>query len=197
MWAASRQNQQNDMCAQRRLRSAWASTQSDQSLLSAWRKLGSLTTHRAHSEDSDQTGRMPRLIWVFAGHSVILLVLRWGSLYIKIDWYLQKIILGIKTLDYRRINEPHHEIMALFVLRKRFIQRLMRSHPMGLGVWFLVGRFVYFHTLCLRTVKALARLWMRRLAWAFAGQLCDKHHNLMSWLRCMFCEVWKVFSHVW
>ena len=38
-----------------------------ESSLSAWRKLGSLATHWAHSEDSDQTGRMPRLIWVFAG----------------------------------------------------------------------------------------------------------------------------------
>ena len=24
---------------------------------------------------------------------------------------------------------------------------------------------------------------MRRLAWAFAGRLCDKNHNLMSWLK--------------
>ena len=40
------------------------------SSLSARRKLGSLATHEAHSEDSDQTGRMPRLIWVFAGHTV-------------------------------------------------------------------------------------------------------------------------------
>ena len=39
-----------------------------ESLLSAWRKLGSLATHRAHSEDSDQTVRIPRLISVFAGH---------------------------------------------------------------------------------------------------------------------------------
>ena len=31
-WAASSQNQQNDLCAQRSLRSAWASAQSDQSL---------------------------------------------------------------------------------------------------------------------------------------------------------------------
>ena len=31
-WATSWQNQQNDMCAQQRLRSAWASAQSDQSL---------------------------------------------------------------------------------------------------------------------------------------------------------------------
>ena len=37
--------------------------------LSAWRKLGSWATHWAHSEDSDQTGQMPRLVWVFAGHT--------------------------------------------------------------------------------------------------------------------------------
>ena len=41
-----------------------------ESLLSAWRKRGSLATHWAQSEDSDQTGRMPRLIWVFAGRTV-------------------------------------------------------------------------------------------------------------------------------
>ena len=29
------------------------------------------------SEDSDQTGRMPRLIWVFAGRTATLLVLSW------------------------------------------------------------------------------------------------------------------------
>ena len=46
-----------------------------ESSLSAWRKLGSLATHWAHSEDSDQTGRMPRLIWVFAGRTATLLVL--------------------------------------------------------------------------------------------------------------------------
>ena len=34
-----------------------------ESLLSTWRKLGSLATHWAHSEKSDQTGQMPRLIW--------------------------------------------------------------------------------------------------------------------------------------
>ena len=43
--------------------------------LSAWRKLGSLATHWAKSEDSDQTGRMLRLILDFTGRTVILLVL--------------------------------------------------------------------------------------------------------------------------
>ena len=50
-----------------------------ESALSTWRKLGSLATHWAHSEDSDQTGRMPRLNWIFAGSTVILLVLSWGG----------------------------------------------------------------------------------------------------------------------
>ena len=31
------------------------------------------------SEDSDQTGRIPRLVWVFAGRTVILFVLSWGG----------------------------------------------------------------------------------------------------------------------
>ena len=33
----------------------------------------------ADSEDSDQIGRLPRLIWVFAGHTANLLVLSWGG----------------------------------------------------------------------------------------------------------------------
>ena len=58
------QNQQSE-CAP-----SWS-----ESSLSAWRNLGPLAIHWAHSEDSDQTGRMPRLIWVFAGRTLILLVL--------------------------------------------------------------------------------------------------------------------------
>ena len=46
--------------------------------------LGPLATHWAHSEDSDQTGRMPRLIWVFAGHTATLLALSWRSSFLKI-----------------------------------------------------------------------------------------------------------------
>ena len=73
-WAASWLNQQNGMCIQWRLRSTWASAQSDQSSLSAWRKLGSFATHWAHSEVSDQTGWMPRLIRVFAGRTVTVIL---------------------------------------------------------------------------------------------------------------------------
>ena len=45
------------LCAHRRLRSTWASAQIGQSSLSAWRNLGPLVTHWAHSEDwSDWAG---------------------------------------------------------------------------------------------------------------------------------------------
>ena len=56
-----------------------------ESSLSAWRKLGSFATHWAQSEDSDQTGWMPRLIWVFAGHKASLLVLSWGGSYLELN----------------------------------------------------------------------------------------------------------------
>ena len=42
-----------------------------ESSLSAWRKLESSATHWAHSKDSDPTGRMPRLIWVFVGRTCL------------------------------------------------------------------------------------------------------------------------------
>ena len=57
------------------------------------------------------------------------------------------------------IYESSHEIMVLFVLRKLILQMPMRSHPVGLDVWFFGRPFVYFHTSCVRTAKALARLW--------------------------------------
>ena len=57
------------MCAQRRLRSACAPAQSDQSSLCArWVAKDPSFLH-ADSEDSYQSGRMPRLIWVFAGRT--------------------------------------------------------------------------------------------------------------------------------
>ena len=48
--------------------------------------------------------------------------------------------------------------MVLFVLRKLVLQTHMYSHLVGLDVWFLVEPFIYFHTSCVRTAKALARL---------------------------------------
>ena len=58
IWAAS--NQRSGMC----IRSVW----SESSLCTQWVAKDPSFLH-ANSEDSDQTGRMPRLIWVFAEHT--------------------------------------------------------------------------------------------------------------------------------
>ena len=70
-------------------------------------------------------------------------------------WYFSS---SINSFFKRGTKEPCHEIMVLFILHKFILQTCMRSHPVGLDVRFVVGPFVYFHTLCVRTVKALARL---------------------------------------
>ena len=64
------------VCAQRRLRSAWASAQSEQfavRMKKAWVLSYPLSAQRRLW--SDWGDRMPRLIWVFAGRTLILLVL--------------------------------------------------------------------------------------------------------------------------
>ena len=66
-----------------------------ESSLSAWRNRVSLTTHWAHNEDSDQTGRIPRLIWVFAGRTLILLVLSCRGSFMYYDHILSVIFLFI------------------------------------------------------------------------------------------------------
>ena len=43
------------------IRTVWS-----ESSLFSWRTIVLLAIHWAHNEDSDQTGRMPRLFWVFA-----------------------------------------------------------------------------------------------------------------------------------
>ena len=61
--------------------------------------------------------------------------------------------------NFQRMTfEPSHEIMVLFILHKLILQTRMHSYPVGLDVWFLVGPFFYFHTSCVGTARALARL---------------------------------------
>ena len=55
------------MCAQRRIKSAYVSAQSEQSTVGAYkRNFISFAIQKAPSEDSDQIARMRRLIWIFA-----------------------------------------------------------------------------------------------------------------------------------
>ena len=61
------------LSTQRRLWSDWADAQADLSR-AQWLAKDPWFLH-ADSEDPDQTGQMPRLIWVFVGRTLILLVL--------------------------------------------------------------------------------------------------------------------------
>ena len=67
------------LCTQRRLRSAWASAQSVQSLHYAFSGKLRIQPFFMRTAKTDQTGRMPRLIWVFTGRTATLLGLSWGG----------------------------------------------------------------------------------------------------------------------
>ena len=91
-----------------------------ESSLSAWRKLGSLSTHWAHSKDSDQTGWMPRLIWVFAGCTVILLVLSRSGL-------------GHFSCGTTHLFEPRHKKTCLGGLRPGKTQTSLLSYSIKIS----------------------------------------------------------------
>ena len=110
--ATTWQNQQNGMCTQRRSRSAWASS---------WRKLGSLATHWVDSEDSDQTGWMPRLIWVFAGHTdyfvgFVMRRFKWHFIAYSLHNYLSYCNSNTVKMD---IKAPliHHNLNSMWWVR--------------------------------------------------------------------------------
>ena len=79
--ATAWQNQQNDMGAQRRLRSAWVSTQSDQSLLcSLWQAKNSRLPHSDSEDWSDWVGPQADLS-LHLGHDILLVLSCCGTKY--------------------------------------------------------------------------------------------------------------------
>ena len=140
------------LSAQRRLWSVWADAQIRlgirlaESSLSGWRKPVSLATHWAHSEASDQSGRMPmlnppRLIWVFAERTFILLVLSWGGSFLHHN---------VVCHDH---DDPwyHHEV-------SRFSSRVTTDSNM---THYVMWKFVINHDTIL--VRAKELLWWRRM----------------------------------
>ena len=99
-------------------------------------------------EDSD----LARLIWVFS----------WCTNNFVDLWHTPAQMIFVICWPWLplwwSLFEPCHEIMVLLVLRKLILQKRMGSHPVGLDVWFLVRPYAYFHTSCVQTAKALARL---------------------------------------
>ena len=82
IWAASWQNQQNGLCAQRRLRSALASALSDQSLRCPYEEtLGPQLPTERTAKTLIRLSGCPGWSEPYAGRSVILLVLSWAGSY--------------------------------------------------------------------------------------------------------------------
>ena len=74
-WTATWQNQQSECApAKAQISLGVCPVWSESSLCAQWVAKGPRFLH-ADSEDSDQTGRMPRLVWVFAGRTLTLLSL--------------------------------------------------------------------------------------------------------------------------
>ena len=75
---------------------------SESSLCAQWVAKDPMFLH-ADSEDSDLTGQMPRLIWVFAGRTAHLLVLSWGSSNVQLasrrltSWLMWKWYLSVQS----------------------------------------------------------------------------------------------------
>ena len=91
-WAAAWQNWQN----QRRLRSAWASAQPDLSLGCVLNRKQRAQAFFMRKVKTDQTGRIPRLIWIFTGrmgHFVGFVIrrLKWD----QIIWTPETSIFGL------------------------------------------------------------------------------------------------------
>ena len=120
--AAAWQNQQNYMCAQVRQISLGIHLVWSELSLSAC----SLATHKVHSEDTDQTGRLHRLIWVFAGRTshfvgfVVrqLIILSSPPLFLSYELPLSVLstcfsFLRVNQLPYpNRVHRVNHSIVS-------------------------------------------------------------------------------------
>ena len=127
-WAASWQNQQNGMCAQRRLRSAWASAQSDQSLRCAFSWLLRTQSFLVRTAKTQiRLGGCPGWSESSLGAHAILLVLSWGGPFIvsaiKDDYS--------STEMYNKDFNPNSESEAIHFVSSKLASTLIRYEERG------------------------------------------------------------------
>ena len=148
-----------------------------ESSLSTWRKLRSLATLVAHSRDADQTGWMPRLIWVFAGRS-ILSVLSWGGSFGK---HFPEILqcfnhnkMVAHCMKYSIVQyEPPHDKTNKMTLRPVETQIRLCIRPVwsdsSLAAWRKLGSLA---THWAHSKDSDQSRRMPRLIWVFTGRSC-------------------------
>ena len=92
-----------------------------------------------------------------------------------------------------KTGEPAHDIMPLLSSVKSFFKHACAAVHWGYTSYFWSDP----SSTSIRYVREQRRLWreaqsrLSSLAWAFAVRLCDKYHNLMSWLS------WKLWLAIW
>ena len=144
-----------------RLGRCWA----ESSLCAQWVAKDPSFLH-ADSEDFDQTGRMPRLIWVFAGRTLILLVLSCHGSHVKtkgfyenVCWFDTYTIWSIikKMESLKTSNGPRHSKTCLmpYANNKGADQP---AHPRSLISTFVVR--------CLDSVMPNFKTLASRCSWA-------------------------------
>ena len=106
-----------------------------ESSLSAWRKVGSLSTHWTQSKGSNQTGRMPRFIWVFVVRIATLLVLSWDGSYTEKNYQKQN-----KTTQYKQNAVDFN--LALFLSTEKSESKSINDQAeqmeaSSLGYWMI------------------------------------------------------------
>ena len=172
-----------------------------ESLLSAWRKLGLLVAHWVHSEDSDQTGRIPRLIWVIAGricHFVgfVMQCLKCWK-FRKIGMFLlwQKDFTAFEQWRFRRAFTSAYSRQSLHCSHIHFVN-LRETSDKVLHLWFYWETVHVYLKICF-TKLPKGPLCMTCLIWAMSREnlsldisnqlLFSYREKLESW-NCVFSK---------
>ena len=170
-----------------------------ESLLSAWRKIGSLATHWAHSEVggcpgwSESSLSAHSFCW-FCHVAAHFLLLRFnigqGKLHLLITsiWCPNKWSQTCRTVPKQvEVRSSGYSKTCICILNQ-----IPNSTVKLSGEW-LQSEILPEHVLIWyrgihRNEQNVAKFW------AFAGRLCHKYHNLMSWLILCFSferVIWK------
>ena len=180
------------------------------SSLSAWRDLGSLATHWAHCEDSDQTGQTPKLIWVFAGHTVTLLVLSRGDsfgIWITSLWEERARLCAYCTISL--FCTHWFFVLFLFLLVSGVLCGLWLWHSLDIFYWLFWRTYKMSHVMR-KPVFAICKQQRCRSAWCIQNlkplaSFCSQAGQFESYLVAnsgdsfsrdkLNCKYWDVWNY--
>ena len=134
-WATAWQNQQNDLCAQQTFISAWASTQSDQSLRCPHEETLGPKLPIERTVKTDQTGQMPGLICLrWAGRPYwtqtwLCLIMTVASKCMEIKWTASSEFGTYCQSEQRRFRRACASAQSHQNLRYSLVQAVSQEEP--------------------------------------------------------------------